>query len=36
MNNFHYTGEEEVLADKINEIIDYLESKGGINGTRTI
>ena len=27
-NNFHYTGEEEVLADKINEILDYLESKG--------
>ena len=24
-NNFHYTGEEEVLADKINEIIDTLE-----------
>ena len=27
-NKFHYTGEEEELANKINEIIDYLKSKG--------
>ena len=27
-NNFHYTGEEENIANKINEIIDYLKSKG--------
>lgn len=30
-NNFHYTGEEENIANKINEVIDYLDylkSKG--------
>jgi hypothetical protein len=27
-NKFHYTGEEEEFAKKINEIIDYLKSKG--------
>ena len=30
-NNFHYTGEEENIANKINEVIDYLhylKSKG--------